>query len=284
MRHLSGKTCVVTGATSGIGEATALGLAQMGARVVVVGRSRERGEASLARLRAAGSAEEVELRLADFASLGEVRRLADEILVTCPQLHLLVNNAGVVNLHRQLSVDGFEEMFAVNHLAGFALTNLLLERLIASAPARIVNVSSGAHAFGPLDLDDLQSERSYGAMRSYGRSKSANILFTKELARRLEGTGVTVNAVHPGAVATRLGAQNGWFGKFATGLLKPFFRTPEKGASTSIHVATAPELADVSGEYFANCRKKQPASAACDAETAQRLWEVSARLTETGAA
>jgi len=280
MLDLSGKTCVVTGATSGIGEATALGLVRMGARVVVVGRSRERGEATLARLRAAGSAD---LRLANLASLAEVRRLAEEILAACPQLHLLVNNAGVVNLRRQITVDGFEETFAVNHLAYFALTNLLLERVVASAPARIVNVSSDAHRFSPLDLDDLQSEHGYGAMRTYARSKAANILFTRELARRLEGTGVTVNAVHPGAVASRLGAHNGWFGKLATGLLKPFFLSPEKGARTSMHVATAPELDGVSGAYFARCREKQPARSACDPETTRRLWDVSAQLTGTGA-
>ena len=283
MLDLSGKTCVVTGAPAGIGEATALGLARLGARVVVVGRSRERGEATLARLRAAGGGDRAALLLADLASLADVRRLADEILAACPQLHLLVNNAGVVNLHRHLSVDGFEETFAVNHLAYFALTNLLLDRLVASAPARIVNVASDAHRFGPLDLDDLQSERNYGAMRTYGRSKAANILFTRELARRLEGSGVTANAVHPGAVASRLGAHNGWFGKLVTGLLKPFFQSPEKGARTSLHVASAPELDRISGAYFARCRQKDPAASARDPETARRLWDASARLTGIGA-
>lgn len=283
MADLSGKTCVVTGATSGIGEATAVGLVRLGARVVAVGRSRERGEATLARLRAAGGGERVELRIADLASLADVRRLGDEILAACPQLHLLVNNAGVVNLRRRLTADGFEETFAVNHLAYFALTNLLLDRLVASAPARIVNVASDAHRFGALDLEDLQSERDYRAMRTYGRSKAANILFTRELARRLEGTGVTVNAVHPGAVASRLGAHNGWVGKLATGLLKPFFKSPEKGARTSLYAATAPELDGVSGAYFAHCREKDPAPSACDPETARRLWDASARFTGTGA-
>ncbi|HJO23942.1 MAG: SDR family oxidoreductase [Myxococcota bacterium] len=284
MPDLAGKTCVVTGATSGIGEATALGLVRMGARVVIVGRSQARGQATLARLQAAGSADRVDLRLADLASLADIRRLADEILATCPRIHLLVNNAGVVNLHHRINADGFEETFAVNHLAYFALTNRLLDRLVASAPARIVNVSSEAHRFGPLDLDNLQSEGKYGAMRTYGRSKAANILFTRELARRLEGTGVTVNAVHPGAVASRLGAHNGWVGKLAMGLLKVFFQTPEKGARTSLHVATAPELDGVSGAYFARCREKQPAASACDSETAQRLWDASAQLTGTGSA
>ena len=283
MPDLSGKTCVVTGATSGIGESTALALVRMGARVVVVGRSRERGEATLSRLAAAGGAGRVELRLADLASLAEVRRLAGEILDTCPELHLLVNNAGLVNLERRITVDGFEETFAVNHLAYFALTNLLLERLVASAPARIVNVASDAHRFGVLDLDDLQNENRYRSMQTYGRSKSANILFTIELARRLAGTGVTANALHPGAVASRLGTQNGWVGKLVTGLLKPFFKTPDQGARTSVHVATVPELDGISGAYFANCREKRPAAPARDPETARRLWETSARLTGTGA-
>lgn len=283
MPDLSGKTCVVTGATSGIGESTALALVRMGARVVVVGRSRERGEATLSRLAAAGGAGRVELRLADLASLAEVRRLAGEILDTCPELHLLVNNAGLVNLERRITVDGFEETFAVNHLAYFALTNLLLERLVASAPARIVNVASDAHRFGALDLDDLQNENRYRSMQTYGRSKSANILFTIELARRLAGTGVTANALHPGAVASRLGTQNGWVGKLVTGLLKPFFKTPDQGARTSVHVATVPELDGISGAYFANCREKRPAAPARDPETARRLWETSARLTGTGA-
>ena len=283
MPDLSGKTCVVTGATSGIGESTALALVRMGARVVVVGRSRERGEATLSRLAAAGGAGRVELRLADLASLAEVRRLAGEILDTCPELHLLVNNAGLVNLERRITVDGFEETFAVNHLAYFALTNLLLERLVASAPARIVNVASDAHRFGALDLDDLQNENRYRSMQTYGRSKSANILFTIELARRLAGTGVTANALHPGAVASRLGTQNGWVGKLVTGLLKPFFKTPDQGARTSVHVATVPELDGISGAYFAKCREKRPAAPARDPETARRLWETSARLTGTGA-
>ena len=282
MPDLSGKTCVVTGATSGIGESTARALVEMGARVVVVGRSPERGEATLARLAAAGGTGRAELRLADLASLAEVRRLAGEILETCPELHLLVNNAGVVNLERRLTVDGFEETFAVNHLAYFALTNLLRERLVSSAPARIVNVASDAHRFGSLDLDDLQSEHRYRSMRTYGRSKSANILFTVELAGRLAGTGVTANALHPGAVASRLGAQNGWLGSVVTGVLKPFFKTPDQGARTSVHVATAPELAGVSGAYFANCREKQPAAPARDPQTARRLWETSARMTGTG--
>jgi NAD(P)-dependent dehydrogenase (short-subunit alcohol dehydrogenase family) len=279
---LAGKTCVVTGATSGIGEETALALARDGARVVIVARSPERGAKALERIRSETGNERVELVLADLASLAEIRRLAQELLSACPQIHVLVNNAGVVNLERRVTVDGFEETFAVNHLAYYALTNLLLDRLLASAPARIVNVASDAHKFGPLDPDDLHSEKSYRAMRVYGRSKTANILFTVELARRLQDTGVTVNAVHPGPVASRLGKNNGLLGRAVTSLLAPFFLSPERGARTSVHVATAPELADVSGRYFAKCREARTTAAARDPALARRLWDESARLTGIG--
>jgi retinol dehydrogenase-14 len=279
MTDLAGRTCLVTGASSGIGEETALGLARLGARVILVGRNRERGERALARVRAESGNAAVELRLADLASLSEVRRLAGEVLETCPRLHLLVNNAGVVNLRRSTSVDGFETMFAVNHLACFLLTNLLLERLIASAPARVVNVASEAHRFGTLEIDDLQSERSYGAMRSYGRSKCANILFTYELAKRLEGTGVTAHCVHPGAVATRLGHNNGVLGRLVTGLLRPFFRSPARGAGPSLHAATAEELEGVTGRYFSSRGEIRSAASTYDPTLAKQLWERSTALT-----
>ncbi len=282
MTSLAGRTCLVTGATSGIGEETALGLARLGARVILVGRSRERGERALARIRAESGNDAVDLRLADLASLTEIRRLAAEVLETCPRLHVLVNNAGVVNLRRTTSIDGFETMFAVNHLAYFLLTNLLLERLIASAPARVVNVASEAHRFGTLEIDDLQSERSYGAMRSYGRTKFANILFTYELARRLDGTGVTAHCVHPGAVATRLGHNNGLLGRVVTGLLRPFFRSPARGAAPSLHAATAEELEGVTGRYFSARGEIRSAPATYDLALARQLWERSAALTGLG--
>jgi NAD(P)-dependent dehydrogenase (short-subunit alcohol dehydrogenase family) len=275
---LAGRSCLVTGATSGIGEQTALGLARAGARVLVVGRSRERGAAAVARIRAQSANPQVELLLADLSSLAELRRLAGQVLASCPALHVLVNNAGLVNLRRETTVDGFEAMFATNHLAYFLLTLLLLPRLRESAPARIVNVASEAHRFGALDLDDLQSERRFGAMRSYGRTKSANILFTRELARRLEGSGVTANCVHPGAVATRLGKNNGWLGRAVTALLSPFFLTPAQGARCSLFAATAPQLAATSGRYFVKEREVEPAPAARDPELARRLWERSAAL------
>ena len=262
MQNLTGRTCLVTGGSSGIGEETALGLARCGARVLA---SRSGNPA-------------IELLLADLASLAEIRRLAAEVERRCDALHVLVNNAGVVNLSRTTTVDGFETTFAVNHLAYFLLTQLLLPLLERSAPARIVNVASDAHKFGRLDLDDLQSERSYRSMRVYGASKTANLLFTFELARRLAGSEVTVNALHPGAVATRLGHNNGRLARVATGLLKLIFLTPEQGAANSLHVATAPELEAVSGRYFVKLRECEPATHARDPIAARRLWEASEKL------
>jgi NAD(P)-dependent dehydrogenase (short-subunit alcohol dehydrogenase family) len=192
---------------------------------------------------------------------------------------VLVNNAGIVNLRRELTPDGLEATFAVNHLAYFQLTLLLLERLRASAPARVVNVASDAHKFGgALDLDDLQNERRYRSMKVYAQSKAANILFTRELARRLEGTGVTVNCIHPGGVATRLGQQNGAFARVLTRALRPFFRTPEQGADSAVWLASAPGLESVSGRYFYSRREREPARHARSQETAGRLFEISARL------
>jgi NAD(P)-dependent dehydrogenase (short-subunit alcohol dehydrogenase family) len=283
MPDLTGRTCLVTGATSGIGEETALGLARHGARVLIVGRSRERGERSLARIRAESGNGAVELLLADLASLAATRRLAQEVLETCPQLHVLVNNAALLTRRRSTSVDGFETMFAVNHLAHFLLTNLLLERLVASAPARIVNVTSGAHRIGRIDLEDLQSERRFGAWLSYGRSKSANILFTTELTRRLEGTGVTANSVHPGGVATRLGLDDSLLSRAVARLFKPLLLTPARGAATSLYLAMAPELEAVSGRYFAEEREARPSRHSQDPELARRLWQLSAELTGVGA-
>jgi retinol dehydrogenase-12 len=276
---LEGRICLVTGATSGIGEETALGLARLGAHVILVGRDRDRVERSRARIVADSGNAAVDGLLGDFASLASVRRLAERFLATHPALHVLVNNAGVVNLRRTLTQDGFESTFAVNHLAPFALTLLLLDRLRQSAPARIVNVASDAHRFGRLDLDDLQSERRYRAMRVYGASKLANILFTSELARRLEASGVTANSVHPGAVATRLGTNNGWLGRVAVGALRPFFLTPAQGADTSIYLASSAEVEAVSGRYFVKRRERAPSFAGRDPSLAARLWERSCELT-----
>jgi NAD(P)-dependent dehydrogenase (short-subunit alcohol dehydrogenase family) len=273
------KVCVVTGATSGIGEEIALALARAGARIAAVGRSRERGEAAVARIREASGNPEVALWLADLASQQEIRSLAARLLEGLGEIHVLVNNAGIVNLRRETTPDGLEATFAVNHLAYFQLSLLLAERLRASAPARIVSVASDAHKFGGgLDFSDLQNERRYQSMKVYGQSKAANILFTRELGRRLAGTGVTVNCMHPGGVATRLAQQNGRFAKLLTRALSIFFRTPAQGADTAVWLATAPELAGVSGRYFYNRREHTPAAHARDDASAARLFEISAKL------
>ena len=273
------RTIVVTGATSGIGRATALGLAKLDSRLILVGRDAGRAEETSAAIRGATGRKDVEIVLGDFASQTDVRRVADELLARTQAIHVLVNNAGVTMLKRTTTPDGLETTFAVNHLGYFLLTGLLLPRLRAGAPARIVNVASDAHRFGKLDLGDLQNEKGFAAMRVYGQSKTANILFTRELARRLEGTGVTVNALHPGAVATRLGRGNGPLFDLLQRAVGIFMRSPERGAETSIHLASAPELERVTGRYFVDKREKQPSPHATDDATARRLWEISEKLT-----
>jgi NAD(P)-dependent dehydrogenase (short-subunit alcohol dehydrogenase family) len=272
------RTCIVTGASSGIGRATAVALARTGARIGLVCRDPARGDTARGEIvRETGNAD-VSVFLADLAVQSEIRRVAAELLDAYPAIHLLVNNAGVVNLRYAETPDGIEATFAVNHLAYFLLTHLLLDRIRASAPARIVNVASEAHKIGRIDLDDLGHRRRYRPMRVYGASKLANILFTYELARRLEGSGVTVNCVHPGAVATRLGHNNGRVAAFLARTLGVFFRTPEDGAATSIWAATAPELDAVSGRYFANCREARSSRASHDAALARALWAASEQL------
>jgi NAD(P)-dependent dehydrogenase (short-subunit alcohol dehydrogenase family) len=276
---MQGKLCVLTGGTSGIGRETAAALAGLGARLALVCRDRRRGEETAAEIAARTGNSQVVLHLADLSSREEVRRVAGELLASHPEIHLLVNNAGIVNLGRSLTVDGIEAVFATNHLAYFHLTLLLLDRLRASAPARIVNVASEAHRWGHIDLDDLGNERRYRAMRVYGESKLANVLFTYELARRLAGSGVTVNCLHPGAVATRLGHNNGVIARALTRVLRPFFRTPAQGAETSIWVATAPEIEGVSGQYFVGRRATRSSPASYDEVIARRLWDASLKLT-----
>ncbi|MBY0279896.1 SDR family oxidoreductase [Candidatus Binatia bacterium] len=277
---VKGKTCIVTGATSGIGRSTAIALARAGAELGIVCRDAGRGEETVRAIRDQTGSTAVDVFLADLSSQAAIRGVASAILARYPQIHLLVNNAGVVNLQRAVTADGIEQTFAVNHLAYFLLTLLLLDRLRASAPARIVNVGSDAHKFvSGIDFDDVGFARGYKSMKVYGHSKLANLLFTTELARRLEGSGVTVNCVHPGAVATGLGKNNGRVAGLLIRMLAPFFRTPDKGAATTLHVATSPALDGISGRYFANCREVQPSAAARDRAAAQRLWELSAHLT-----
>jgi NAD(P)-dependent dehydrogenase (short-subunit alcohol dehydrogenase family) len=278
--RLDGKTCLVTGATNGIGKVAALELARLGADVVVVARSRDRGEAAAREIRERSGRPRVDLLLCDFASQEEIRKLARDYLASGRPLHVLLNNAGLVNTTRRETVDGLEETFAVNHLGYFLLTNLLLERLRQSAPARIVNVASDAHRFARrgLDFDDLQNRRGYSAMRVYAESKLANILFTRELARRLEGSGVTVNALHPGAVGTGLALNNGWLARLLVTLYRPLALTPEQGAETSIYLCASPEVEGKSGLYFYRSREHRPNRFGADDEAARRLWSASERL------
>lgn len=279
--RLDGKTALVTGATHGIGRAAAEALARLGAGVVLVARDCDRGERARDEIRRAAGHEDVSVLLADLSVQAQVRELADAFLAIGRPLHILLNNAGVILLRREETVDGIETTFAVNHLAYFLLTNLLLPRLQESAPARIVNVSSGAHAHagGRLDFDDLDSRTGYSAMRVYGKSKLANILFTRELARRLEGTGVTVNAMHPGFVGSNLGRNNGWLGQATMTLLRPFARSTEKGAETALWLCASPEVEGRSGGYYQDRKERHPKSFAQREDDARHLWEVSERLT-----
>ncbi|HTN51923.1 MAG TPA: SDR family oxidoreductase [Anaeromyxobacter sp.] len=279
---LAGKVVVVTGATGGIGLETARGLAKLGARVAVVARDRARGEAALRAVEEAGPGARPLLLVADLASLAEVRRLAAELQATLPRLDVLVNNAGAIHQRRKASPDGLELTFAVNHLAPYLLTRLLLPKLRESAPARVVTVASEAHRMGAIDWQDLQSERGYGAMRVYGTSKLMNILFAAALARRLAGTGVTSNSLHPGVVATGFGKNDPGSFRFLVRLARPFLLSPERGARTSVHVAAAPELVSVSGRYFKDRREATPSAAARDEASQERLWEISAGLAGLG--
>jgi NAD(P)-dependent dehydrogenase (short-subunit alcohol dehydrogenase family) len=274
------KTIVLTGATSGIGRATALGLAKLDSRLILVGRDAGRAEETIGAIRKATGRKDVEILRGDFARQDEVRRVAGEILARTEAIHVLLNNAGVTMMKRSVTPDGYESTFAINHLGYFTLTGLLLPRLLAAAPdARIVNVASDAHRWGPLDLDDLQNEREYKAMKVYGQSKTANLLFTRELARRLGGSGVTVNALHPGAVATRLGRGSGPLFDLLQSAISVFMKSPEQGADTSIFLASDPAVAGLTGRYFANRKEKQPRPFASDDVLAKRLWAVSEELT-----
>jgi NAD(P)-dependent dehydrogenase (short-subunit alcohol dehydrogenase family) len=274
---MGGELCVVTGATSGIGKATATALARLGAQVVLVARDRGRGEATAAEVAAAG-ASPPRLEIADLASMAQVRALAGR-LGALERIDVLVNNAGLMAGQRRATADGLDEVFAVNHLAPFLLTSLLLGQLTAAAPARVITVTSGAHAGARLDLDDPQLERGWESWRAYANSKLANILFTRELARRLEGTGVTANCAHPGVVRTRFGREARLPMRAAVTLGRPFMLSPRRGADTIVYLATSPEVAGASGGYYVKRQRREPSAAARDDATAQRLWQLSEELT-----
>lgn len=276
---LSGRTALVTGGTGGIGLWTALGLLRAGAEIVIVGRSRERLADSAAWIAKQGGKPAPKTELADFASLRSVRDLGQRLTGQFDRLDILVNNAGLITARRQTSQDGYELIFAVNHLAPFLLTRSLLPLLRRGAAARIVTVASTAHERGRMHWDDLMLQNGWSPMRAYAQSKLANILFTVALAKRLQGSGVTANSVHPGVVGSGFGNVGGLFG-FGWRLAKPFLLTPEQGARTSLYAATAPELAGVSGQYFARSRPATPRPQARDATAADRLWRESETLVD----
>ena len=275
---MQGKVVVITGATSGIGQVAAERLAGMGARMVLVARDKGRGEAALARLRARAPGAAHSIHYADLSRLAEMKRVAAEIAAAEPRIDALINNAGALFSSRHVTEDRLELTFALNHMAYFLLTHGLRERLLASAPARVVNTASDAHKRANLDLDDLQSANGYSGFKAYGRSKLANILFTRELARRLAGAGVTANCLHPGFVATRFGDQTGGLLSSVVRAAKIFAISSEEGAETLVYLASAPEVANVSGAYFYKCRPATPTKEAQDDAAAQRLWIESAKL------
>ncbi len=276
---MEGKTGLITGGTSGIGKATAVALAAMGANVVITGRNEERGKQAVEEIRAESGRGAVELMLADLAGQAEVRRLAEGFKERYDRLDVLVNNAGLVVSERTETADGMETQFAVNHLAPFLLTNLLLDLLKKSAPSRIVTVSSDAHRWGRIDLDDLQSRKRYRGFPVYGMTKLANILFTRELAERLQGTGVTANCLHPGAVNTKFGGVQGGPMSILFRAFKPFMRSPEQGADTTIYLASSPEVEGMTGKYLTDRKIKVASDAAYDETLRKKLWEASEKLT-----
>jgi NAD(P)-dependent dehydrogenase (short-subunit alcohol dehydrogenase family) len=278
MADMNGKTCLVTGATSGIGEGTALELARMGACVVLVGRSPERCQASVARIKQATGNSCIEFQLADLSCMAQVRQAAQQFIEKHNRLDVLVNNAGAAFLSRQLSCEGLEMTFALNHLNYFLLTRLLLDTLKASAPARIVNVASDSHRGQKLDFNDLQLQNSFSVIKAYGRSKLANVLFTYELARRLDGSSVTVNALHPGTVATRIWQKGGPLNPLISVIMRGFTLPVEKGSQTPVYLASSPEVEGVTGKFFTNCKAVRSDPASYDEGSARRLWEISSKM------
>jgi NAD(P)-dependent dehydrogenase (short-subunit alcohol dehydrogenase family) len=277
---MAGKTVLITGASGGIGRATAVGLAVLGAHLLITGRNNRRIEAAADEIRAAGGGP-VDVLVADLSAQSEVRRLAHEALQSVDRIDVLVNNVGGYWNTRHVTADGLEQTFALNHLAPFLLTTLLLDRHKQDTPARVVTVSSNAHAAGRIDFDDLQGKHPYSGARAYNQSKLANILFTYQLARNLRGTFVTANALHPGVVRTSFGAEDrGRAQRVFVPLVRPFMKSPVRGAGTSIHLASAPELELTTGRYFVSSKPKTSSDLSYDEAVAAQLWQISADLVE----
>jgi retinol dehydrogenase 12 len=275
---MHGKVVVITGATSGIGQVAAEVLAGMGARIVQVARDKTRGEAALARLRQLAPGVKHSIHYADMSRISQMEQVATAIVAAEPRIDVLINNAGAMFGTRQVTRDGLEMTFALNHMAYFVLTHNLRDRLVASAPSRVVNTASDAHRGAKLDFSDLQSAQGYAGFKVYGRSKLCNILYTRELARRLTGTGVTANCLHPGFVATRFGDQSGGMLTFGIRLAKLFAISPQKGAETIVYLATSPEVANATGGYYYKCKLATPTREAQDDNAAQRLWAETVKL------
>jgi NAD(P)-dependent dehydrogenase (short-subunit alcohol dehydrogenase family) len=276
---MKGKVVMVTGANSGIGKAASLALAKMGSTVVMVARNEEKGKTAQSEIIKESQNNSIDLLLADLSSLESVRQLATEFQKKYSKLHVLVNNAGLFNRIRSVTTDGYENTFATNYLAPFLLTNLQLDLLKASAPSRIINVSSVGHYNGHINFDDLNLEKEYGGWKAYGQSKLALVLFTHELAKKLQGTGVTVNAVHPGTVATNIWTRPLGPAGFIMALPKLFMTSPEQGAETIVYLASAGDAERLNGEYLEKLKVKKSSDESYNEEIAQRLWDVSAKLT-----
>jgi NAD(P)-dependent dehydrogenase (short-subunit alcohol dehydrogenase family) len=276
---MQGKTVLITGANQGIGKATAIALARKGARVVMVARNGDKGRAALAEVQGASPSRDAELIVADLSSQSEVRRLAAEFRSRHPRLDVLINNAGLYVPERHTTVDGIEETFAVNHLAPMLLTTELLDLIKASAPARIIGVSSEAHRGGKMQWDDLQlASHKYGGFKAYNQSKLANLLFTSELARRLQGSGVTANALHPGVIASGFGQTYPGALSVLIKVIRPFLLTNEEGAATSVYLASSPEVEGVTGKYFVKCKPAKSSALSLDEAAQRKLWALSVEM------
>jgi NAD(P)-dependent dehydrogenase (short-subunit alcohol dehydrogenase family) len=278
MNDISEKICLVTGGTSGIGAAAALQLARLGATVIIAGRSAEKCARQVENIKRSIPDARIDFLRVDLSSQLQVKQLAKEFAERYPRLDVLINNAGAIFANRMVSVDGLEMTFALNHMSFFLLTNLLLDRLKASRSARIVMVSSAAHKHGSINFEDLQSEHHYERIQVYGQSKLANIYFTYALARRLEGTSITANALHPGSVATNLGSNNSWLKTKLRNLLKPGMMSPKEGAKTIVYLAASPDVEGVTGQYFYDCRAIRSSEESYNKETAEKLWMLSENL------